>query len=258
MRKGRKSPDEMTFLEHLEDLRKRLWYSFLAIFIALIPAYIFSKDVYELLSRPLTRYLPEGERLAVTRLPEAFMLYIKVAFITALFAVSPFVFYQIWLFVAPGLYQKEKKYVIPFVLFTTIFFIGGALFGYFIAYPFTCRFFLNMSSGFKTIFTANEYFGLTLKVLLGIGLAFELPTLIFFLSRMGIVTSRWMIRNFKYAVLAIFVIAAVITPSPDMITQSILAGPMLALYGLGILVAFFFGKERKARKARKAEPEVAG
>jgi sec-independent protein translocase protein TatC len=258
MRKGRKSPDEMTFLEHLEDLRKRLWYSFVAIFITIFPAYAFSKEVYRFLARPLMQFLPEGEQLAVLRLPEAFMLYIKVALLTALFAVLPFVFYQIWLFVAPGLYQKEKKYVVPFVVFTTIFFLSGALFGYLVAYPFACRFFVNMSSGFKTMFTANEYFGLTLKVLLGMGLVFELPVFIFFLSRMGLVTSRWMIKNFKYAVLAIFVVAAVITPTPDMMNQSILAVPMLALYGLGILIAFLFGKERKVRREKKAQKDIAG
>jgi sec-independent protein translocase protein TatC len=258
MRKGRKSPDEMTFLEHLEDLRKRLWYSFVAIIIAVIPAYAFSKDVYKLLTLPVMQFLPEGEKLAVLRLPEAFMLYIKVSFLTALFFISPFVFYQIWLFVAPGLYKKEKKYVVPFVVFTSIFFLGGACFGYFIAYPFACRFFVNMSSGFTTVFTANEYFGLTLKVLLGMGLVFELPVLIFFLSRMGLVTSRWMIKKFKYAVLAIFVVAAVITPTPDMMNQSILAVPMLALYGLGILIAFLFGKERKTRREKKAAKDTAG
>ncbi len=258
MRKGKKSPDEMTFLEHLEDLRKRIWYSFLAIFITLFPAYIFSKEVYNFLTLPLLQFLPEGQKLTVLRLPEAFMLYIKVSFLTALFAVSPIVFYQIWLFVAPGLYQKEKKYVIPFVIFTTVFFLGGGSFGYFIAYPFACRFFVNMSSEFNTMFTANEYFGLTLKVLLGTGLVFELPVLIFFLSRMGLVTSRWLIKNFKYAVLAVFVIAAVITPSPDMMNQSILAVPMLALYGLGILIAFLFGKERKTRKEKKTDEDMAG
>lgn len=253
MRKGRKSPDEMTFLEHLEDLRKRLFYSFIAIFATIIPAYVFSKDIFNILARPLTRYLPEGEKLAYTTLTEPFMLYIKTAFLTSLFVVSPFIFLQIWLFVAPGLYQKEKKYVIPFVLATSVFFIGGALFGYFLVYPWACRFFLDLGSDFKAVITVNQFFGLTLKVLLGIGAVFEMPTLIFFLARMGIVTSRWMVKNFKYAVLAIFIIAAVITPTPDMITQGIIAGPMIALYIFSILVAFLFGKERKKRKAKKEE-----
>ena len=258
MRKAQKSPDEMTFLEHLEDLRKRLWYSFVAIFAAVIPAYVFSKDVFKALSRPVTQFLPEGMKMAFTGLADPFMLYIKVAFLTALFVTSPFIFLQLWYFVAPGLYQKEKKYVFPFVTFTTVFFLAGAAFGYFVMFPWACRFFLKLGSEFTPVITVNTYFSFSLKLLLGIALVFELPTLVFFLSKIGLITSRWMIRNFKYAVLAVFVIAAVITPTPDMVTQSILAVPMLALYGLGILIAFFFGKERKTRREKKAEEEIAG
>jgi sec-independent protein translocase protein TatC len=258
MRKARKSPDEMTFLEHLEDLRKRLFLSFISIFIAVLPAYAFSKDIYRFLARPLTQFLPEGQPMAFLKLTEPFMLYIKVSFITALFAVSPFIFYQVWKFVAPGLYQKEKKYVFPFVTFTSIFFMGGAAFSYYVAYPFACKFFLDLGADFKAVITVDEFFGLTIKMLLGVGLVFEMPTLIFFLSRMGIVTSKWMVKNFKYAVLAIFVISAVITPSPDMVNQLILAVPMLVLYGLSILVALLFGRERKDRKARKAGAAPAG
>jgi len=248
----------MTFLEHLEDLRKRLWYSFVAIFVAVIPAYVFSKDVFKALSRPVTLFLPEGMKMAFTGLADPFMLYIKVAFLTALFVTSPFIFLQLWYFVAPGLYQKEKKYVFPFVTFTTVFFLAGAAFGYFVMFPWACRFFLKLGSEFTPVITVNTYFSFSLKLLLGIALVFELPTLVFFLSKIGLITSRWMIRNFKYAVLAVFVIAAVITPTPDMVTQSILAVPMLALYGLGILIAFFFGKERKTRREKKAEEEIAG
>ncbi len=257
MRKGRKSPDEMTFLEHLEDLRKRIFYSFIAIFVAVIPAWIFSQDVYKILARPVTQYLPEGTNLAFTGLTEPFMLYLKVSLLTALFVTSPFIFLQFWYFVAPGLYQKEKKYVIPFVFLTTLFFSAGALFGYFVVFPWACRFFLHLGEDFTPVITVNAYFSLAIKILLGIGLVFELPTLVFFLSRMGIVTSRWMIKNFKYAVLAIFIIAAVITPTPDMVTQSILAVPMLLLYGVSILIAFFFGKERKRRRKKPGE-DVAG
>jgi sec-independent protein translocase protein TatC len=258
MRKARKSPDEMTFLEHLEDLRKRLFLCFISVFVAVFPAYVFSKDIYRFLARPLTRFLPEGQPLSFLKLTEPFMLYIKVSFITALFAVSPFLFYQIWKFIAPGLYQKEKKYVMPFVLFTTVFFIGGAAFSYYVAYPFACRFFLDLGSDFKAVITVDQFFNLTVKMLLGVGLVFEMPTLIFFLARMGIVTSKWMVKNIKYAVLAIFIIAAVITPSPDMVNQLILAVPMLVLYGISILVALLFGRERKDRKARKEEASPAG
>jgi sec-independent protein translocase protein TatC len=251
MRKGRKSPDEMTFLEHLEDLRKRLFYSAVAIFVVVIPCWIFSKNVFTVLARPVTKYLPEGVKMAYTSLTAPFMLYMKVAFLMAIFITAPFLFLQLWYFVAPGLYQKEKKYVVPFVLFTTIFFVVGALFGYFIVFPWACRFFISLGSDFNPVLTVDTYFGFSLKVLLGIALVFETPTLIFFLSKLGLITSRWMVKNFKYAVLVIFIIAAVITPTPDMITQSIVAVPMVILYALGILIAFFFGKERKDRRKKK-------
>ena len=258
MRKARKSPDEMTFLEHLEDLRKRLWYSFLAIFIVVIPAWVFSKDVYVLLAKPVTQYLPEGMKMAYTSLTAPFMLYIKVSFLTALFITAPFIFLQIWYFIAPGLYQKERKYVVPFVLFTSVFFFLGAAFGYFVVFPWACRFFLSLGKDFNPVLKVDEYFSFTLRVLLGIALVFELPTLVFFLSKIGLITSRWMVKNFKYAVLAVFIIAAVITPTPDMVTQSILAIPMLVLYGLGIVIAFFFGRERKTRKEKKEKSDLSG
>jgi len=257
MRKGKKSPDRMTFLEHLEDLRKRILYSFIAIIVAVIPAWFFSKEIFAILALPVTKFLPEGETLAFTALTEPFMLYIKVSFLTAIFATSPFIFLQFWLFTAPGLYQREKKYVIPFVFLTTFFFILGGVFGYFVVFPWACRFFIGMGAGFRPVITVKQYFSLALRVLLGIALVFELPTLVFFLSRMGIVTSRWMVKNFKYAVLVIFIIAAVITPTPDMVTQSIIAFPMLALYGLSILIAFFSEKRRK-REKKKAEEDLAG
>jgi sec-independent protein translocase protein TatC len=244
----------MTFLEHLEDLRKRLFYSFVALFIGVIPGWIFAKDLYELLARPVTQYLPEGTKMAFTTLTAPFMLYMKVAFMASLFVMSPFVFLQIWYFVAPGLYQKEKKYVIPFMLMTTFFFALGAAFAYLIVFPWACRFFLQLGKDFQAVLTVDQYFGFALKILLGIALVFELPTLIFFLAKMGLVTAKWMIRNFKYAVLAVFVIAAVITPTPDVITQSIVAIPMLALYGLSILIALVVGRGReKARRAEEAE-----
>jgi sec-independent protein translocase protein TatC len=238
----------MTFLEHLEDLRKRLFYSFIVLIGAVVPAWFFSKDLYRILSIPVTQYLPEGESLAFISLTAPFMIYIKVSFLAAIFFTSPFIFLQFWYFIAPGLYQKERKYVIPFVLFTTIFFLLGAAFGYFVVFPFACKFFLNLGADFRPVITVDQYFSLALRVLLGIALVFELPTLIFFLSRMGIVTSRWMVKNFKYAFLGVFIIAAIITPTPDPITQSIVAVPMLALYGLSILIALIFGKKREKRK----------
>ena len=257
MRKAPKSPDEMTFLEHLEDLRKRLFYSFIGILVATFVAWFFHEKIYEILSRPVTQYLPEGGKLAFTTLTAPFMVYIKVSFLAAIFVASPFIFLQFWYFVAPGLYRKEKKYVVPFVLFTSGFFILGALFGYFIAFPFACGFFLRMGKEFQPVITVDQFFSLALRILLGISLVFELPTLVFFLSRMGIITSRWMIKNFKYAVLVIFIVAAIITPSPDVINQSILAVPMLILYVLSILIAFIFGKKREKGK-KSLDEDLAG
>ncbi len=254
--KGRKSPDEMTFLEHLEDLRKRLFYSIIALFVGFVPGWIFAKDIFKIIARPVTQYLPEGTKLAYTGLTAPFMLYIKVAFLASIFVMSPFVFLQIWYFVAPGLYQKEKKYAVPFVLMTTFFFALGALFGYFIVFPWACRFFLTLGADFQPVIKVDEYFGFALKVLLGIAVVFELPTLVFFLAKMGLITARWMVRNFKYAVLLSFVIAAVITPTPDAVTQSIVAVPMLALYGLSILIALLVGHGKE--KARRAGTDQAG
>ncbi len=254
--KGRKSPDEMTFLEHLEDLRKRLFYSALALFIGVIPGWMFHKQIYEILARPVTQYLPAGTKMAFTTLTAPFMLYMKVAFLASLFLMSPFVFLQLWYFVAPGLYQKERKYVIPFVLMTTFFFSLGAVFAYLIVFPWACRFFLTLGSEFQAVITVDQYFGFALKVILGIALVFELPTLVFFLAKMGLITAGWMIKNFKYAVLLVFVVAAVITPTPDVITQSIVAVPMLALYGLGILIALVVGRRRE--KARGEGTDMAG
>lgn len=254
-RKARKSPDEMTFLEHLEDLRKRLFYSFIAIIVAVIPAWTFSRQLYDLLARPVTQYLPEGTKMAFTTLTAPFMLYLKVSFLAAIFITSPFVFYQLWMFISPGLYQREKKYVIPFVFFTSFFFILGALFGYYIVFPWACRFFINLGKDFQPVITVDRYFSFALKVLLGIALVFELPTLVYFLSKIGLITSRWMVKNFKYAVLAAFVIAAIITPTPDMITQSIVAVPMIALYGLSILIAMAVGKRREKQLQEQEKEE---
>jgi sec-independent protein translocase protein TatC len=240
--KTKKQPDELTFLEHLEELRKRLFLSFVAVIIAAVPSWFFSKDIYEFLEKPVKQYLPSGEKLVYTKLPAPFFLYLKVSFLTAIFAASPFIFYQLWHFISPGLYKKEKKYVVPFVASTTFFFIAGALFAYFIAFPFACHFFLKIGEDFTALLTIDEYFSLVLRVVLGMALVFELPTIVFFLAKLGVITAAFLIKNFKYAVLAIFVIAAIITPTPDWFMQSIVAAPLLILYGISILITLLVGK----------------
>jgi sec-independent protein translocase protein TatC len=247
----------MTFLEHLEDLRKRIFYSFVAVIVVVLPAWFFAKDIYNVLARPVTQFLPEGEQLVFTSLPAPFFLYMKVSFLTAIFVAAPFIFLQVWYFIAPGLYPKERKYVVPFVIFTTVFFVGGGLFAYLVVFPFACNFFLSMGSEFKALITVDQYFSLAMRVILGIALVFELPTLVFFLAKLGLITSRMMIKHFKYAVLLVFVIAAVITPTPDPMTQSIVAIPMLGLYGLSILIAMAVGK-KKDRKPEESDSDLSG
>jgi sec-independent protein translocase protein TatC len=247
----------MTFLEHLEDLRKRLFYSFLAVIVVVLPAWFFSKDIYNVLARPVTQFLPEGEQLVFTSLPAPFFLYMKVSFLTAIFVAAPFLFLQVWYFISPGLYPRERKYVVPFVVFTTVFFVGGGLFAYLVVFPFACNFFLSMGSEFKALITVDQYFSLAMRVILGIALVFELPTLVFFLAKLGLITSRMMIKHFKYAVLLVFVIAAIITPTPDPMTQSIVAVPMLGLYGLSILIAMAVGK-KKEKPEKESDAELSG
>ena len=235
--KKKSKHDEMSFFEHLGELRKRILYSVGIILVFFLAAWPFVDKVYKWLAKPVEVFLPEGETLAFTALTEPFMMYIKLSFITALFISAPFVFYQLWLFISPALYKNEKKYVFPFVFFTSFFFILGGAFGYYYVFPWACKFFLEVGKDFKAIITINEYFTLAFRVLLGIGIVFELPVLVFLLAKLGFVSSRFLVKNFKYAIIIIFIIAAVITPTPDMVTQSLFAGPMLVLYFLSIGIA---------------------
>ena len=241
----KKNSNEMSFFEHLGELRKRIILSLIFVLIFFLISWNFVQELYEWLSVPIIKYLPEGEKLAFTALAEPFMMYIKIAFISSLFLSSPFIFYQLWLFISPALYRKEKKYVFPFVFFTTFFFFLGGAFGYYFVFPWACRFFLEIGENFKAIITINEYFSLTFRVLIGISLIFELPVLVFLLARLGLVTDKFLLKYFKYAIVLIFIIAAVITPTPDIITQSLFAFPMIGLYFLSVLIAKIFAPKKR-------------
>ncbi|MGQ9618566.1 MAG: twin-arginine translocase subunit TatC [Candidatus Aminicenantia bacterium] len=245
MKKERKHPNEMSFFEHLAELRKRLFYSLLALIIAFAISWNFSKDIYNFLSKPVLKFLPEGEKLAFTSIVDPFIMYLKISFLAGIFLASPFIFLQLWLFISPGLYPHEKKYVVPFVFFTTLFFISGGAFGYYVLFPIVCKFFLSLGSDFRPVITIKQYFDLIIKVLLAIGVVFEIPTVTFLLSRLGIITPKFLIKNLGIAVLVIFIIAAIITPTGDIITQTIMAIPMLVLYLISILVAFIFQRREK-------------
>lgn len=235
----------MSFLDHLDELRRRLAWSLIAVCVAFLVCWSFAPAIFEIIQRPLLKYLEPGEKLAYTRLTAPFFLYMKVAFFSAIFMSAPFVLSQVWLFIAPGLYPKEKRYALPFIFFASAFFVGGGYFGYEVVFPMACGFFVEMGRNFQQVITVDDYFSFASKLILAMGLVFETPILIFFLSRLGIVTPQFLMKNFKYAIVATFIIAAVITPTPDMVTQSALAIPMILLYLLGVLVSYIFGVQRK-------------
>src|SRR4051812_11250567 len=234
---------KMSFLDHLEELRKRLLISLAAAAGGFFVCWAFAEKIYGLLQAPLTHYLAPGDKLAYTRLTAPFFLYMKVAFFAGLFLAAPVVLLQLWLFVAPGLYKKERRLAAPFIIFGSVFFILGGYFGYRFLLPATCGFFIETGRQFKQMITVDDYFSFASVIILACGLVFETPIIIFFLARLGIVTPAFLMQKFKYAVVLAFVIAAIVTPTPDMVTQSALAIPMILLYLLGIGIAYLFGKK---------------
>ena len=230
------------FLSHLDELRKRLIASAIAVGIGFGISYVFSERLFRILVSPLKANMPEGDRLIFTNLPEMFFAYLKTAFITGILLAAPIIFYQLWLFIAPGLYQREKRFVIPFVLFSSLLFVGGALFGYFVVFPFGFRFFLGFANEYiQALPSVKQYFSFSIKLLFAFGIVFELPVVIFFLAKMGIVTPALLKKKRKYAILLTFVLAAILTP-PDVITQCMMAGPLIILYEFSILVAMIAGR----------------
>ena len=246
--------EKQSFLSHLEELRKRLIYCAISVGIGFLVTYIFSEDIFTILIMPLKKSLPESDKLIFTNLPEMFITYIKTSFIAGILLSSPVIFYQMWMFIAPGLYQNEKRYVVPFVLFSTILFVGGALFGYFIVFPFGFRFFLGYANDYiQALPSVKQYFSFSTKLLFAFGIVFELPVVIYFLSRMGIVSVSFLRKNRKYAILLTFIMGAILTP-PDVITQCMMALPLLLLYEVGIIVAMMAGKKKeKEKEAQEAQ-----
>jgi len=234
---------KMSFLDHLEELRKRLLISFAAIGAGFLVCWAYADRIYAELEKPLTAFLAPGDRLAYTRLTAPFFLYMKMAFFAGLFVASPIILLQLWLFISPGLYKRERRYAVPFIIFASFFFICGGYFGYRVLLPATCGFFVETGKNFKQMITIDDYFSFSSMIILASGLVFETPILIFFLARLGIVTPAFLLQKFKYAVVLAFIISAIVTPTPDMVTQAALAIPMILLYLLGIGIAYVFGKK---------------
>jgi sec-independent protein translocase protein TatC len=230
--------DKMPLTSHLEELRKRIVRILIAVGIAFLGCFAFKEELFRIVAQPLISVLPPGTHMVYTGLPEAFFTYIKVSFYAGIFLASPVVLYQVWKFISPGLFPKEKKFVAPFVITSTLLFVGGVCFGYFLVLPSAYKFFLEFTTDFlKPMLSMREYLTLTLKLLLAFGIIFEIPVFLFFMTKIGLVTPRKLARMRRYAIVVCFIVAAIITPTPDAFTQCMMAVPMIALYEVGILVS---------------------
>lgn len=234
----------MSFLDHLEELRSRLLRSIIALAFGFGVGWVFRYEIFHFMVAPLRAAYPTLQLIA-TSPTEAVMLYMKMAFFAGIFIAAPFLLYQVWAFIAPGLYSSEKSYAIPFIFFGTAFFVGGAAFGHYFLFPLTFSF-LGSFGGedIKFMPKVSDYYSFYSWFILALGVVFQVPVVIFVLARVGLVTAGFLLRKFKWAVLLSFIVAAVVTPTPDMVTQTLLALPMICLYLLGVGVAALFGKKR--------------
>jgi len=238
----------MSLMEHLEELRKRIVHSAIYLAVGFFVAFYFHEKLYGFVQAPLDHL---HLKLNYTHPMDPMNLYLQVAMIGGAILASPFVLFQVWLFIAPGLYQKEKRFVVPFMAATVGLFLTGASFGYFYVLPGALKvLILDFGGKFQPMVTIEEYTGFFLSVILGLGISFEMPVLIFFLALFGIVSPKFLWKNIRYAILAIFIVAAIITPSPDPWTMCIYAIPMLSLYILGIGVAWWVHPSRRKAKEK--------
>ena len=250
--------EKLPFTSHLEELRKRLITGFIAIGVGFLVSFGFKERLFNILVQPLIKVMKDGETLIYTGLPEAFFTYLKVSLLTGLIVASPILLYQFWMFVAPGLYQKERRLMVPIVILSSFFFIGGALFGYFVVFPWGFKFFMGFATEtIRPLPSMKEYFGFSAKLLLAFGLVFELPLVLTFMAKLGIVSVDFLKKNRKYALLLFFAGAAILTP-PDVITQILMALPLMVLYEISIIGAKIFGKKKpEENKSKDAEKSSA-
>jgi len=253
----KESMPTMGFLDHLEELRKRIVYSVVAVMVGASLCWGYRERIYAVMQKPIMDALRShglAEKLVYLNPTDPFNLYLKIAMLAGLFLTSPFVLYQVWMFISPGLYRNEKRYVFPFMISTITLFTLGGYFGYRIAYPRALNFFIGFNGQFSPMITVGEYTSLFLSIVVGMGLIFEMPILVFFLAFLGIMTPSFMVKNFRYAVLVIFILAAIVTPTPDIVNMCVFAAPMLGLYALSIGVAWVVHpKQRAARKEKQAQ-----
>jgi sec-independent protein translocase protein TatC len=234
---------QMTFLEHLEELRKRIIHSLIGVAVAFGVCWWFRDTLFNIVAVPVRK---TGAEVMSTTLTGAINLQLKLAVMAAIFLAAPFILGQVWLFISPGLYKHERRYALPFIVSSSVLFVLGGVFGYYIAFPFAAQFLVEWTKGIGIVprIDASDYFDLFITVELGLAIIFEIPALIFVLARIGLVSGPFLLRNTRYAVLIAFVVAAVITPTTDIPNMMMMAVPMVALYLLGVVVAYLFGKQR--------------
>ncbi len=240
----------MSLMEHLEELRKRILRSLGFLMGGFVFGWIFRVQLYGIIKKPLDDLHLD---LYYNHPTDPINLYLKTALLGGAILASPFILYQVWLFISPGMYANEKKHVFPFMGATVGLFLAGAWFGYRYVFENAIRVLVfGFGKGFHPILTIDEYTGFFLAIILGLGICFELPILIFFLALFGIVDAKFLLRHFRYAVLVIFLVAAIICPLPDPFSMCLFASPMLALYFLGVGIAWFVHPDHRKRKEKKA------
>jgi len=248
----------MPLTKHLEELRRRLIISIVGVLIGFLASYAFAEKVFKFLARPLIAALPEEGNLAILRVTEGFFTYLKVAFFAGVILASPVILYQLWSFVAPGLYKKEKKTIVPFVFFSVILFAIGITFGYLVVFPFGFKFLLRYASGeIQASLSIQWYVTFAMRLLLAFGAIFQMPLVMFFLARIGLVNDRMLRKNRKYALLMAFLVGAVLTP-PDVFTQAMMAGPLIILFEISIWLARVAQKERYEAAGDVPQPGESG
>ena len=248
---------KMSFLDHLDELRRRIIYSLVAVGVGFAVAFYYIDTIFRFIMVPMQRLLPAGQTLIYTDPAEQFFLLIKIGLMAGLIIAWPIVFLQVWLFIAPGLYAHEKKLAIPFIAMGTIFFVGGAAFSHYVVFPIVWRFFASYTTDIVTFMPRVEpAFSMYLRLILALGLTFQLPTLVLFLAKMGLITPRFMIRNFKYAVMIIILAAAVLSPDGGGVGMLAMGAPVVVLYVFSIGLAWGFGKKRRKKSEDENEEPI--
>ncbi len=241
------SEEKQSLIQHLTDLRTCLIRSLIALAIGMLLCLYFSKEIFRFLQKPLLAAMPSGSGFIATSPLEALITYLKVALLAGVFMSSPAILYNVWRFIAPALYKNEKRLAASFVFLSTLFFVGGAMFGYYLIFPVGFKFFVAAleGTGIQLLPQMQDYLGFISKMLLTFGAVFELPIILVLLARVGLVTAKMLNKSQRYVLVLIFLVAGILTPGPDVLSQFLLAVPLLVLFELSVLAVWLMEKRKK-------------